>query len=155
MFVGNQFKISPVFGSFVILFLLALIIFCAKGALTAYMVKEHGTNVDGQALSIRHVTGKGRGFGNYVLNYNFNYGGVTYNSECQVAASWALNASLPSAVQIRFLPKNPSVNWPLNVGATDRFSTSILLACIFLVLAILLGIKIVRDARDISFGSQA
>ncbi len=144
----NQFKISPVFGSFVILFLIGLIIFCAKGAFNAYLVKERGITVNGQALSIRLVTGKGHGLGDYYLNYRFDYDGTTYYGESDVAGSWARIASMPSPIQIRFLPSSPAINWPLNVGATDHFLASILMACIFLVLAILLGVKIVRDARD-------
>src|ERR1700749_2561582 len=76
--VSNQFKISPVFGSFVILFLLGLVVFCAKGVLNAYALQEHGITINGRVLSIHHETGKGKGFGNYFLNYSFDYNQATY-----------------------------------------------------------------------------
>jgi hypothetical protein len=152
MLSRNRFKISPAFSCFLILGLLTVSFMGGKLCVLKYLMMSRGVFVDGKVVSTYRSTGR---HPNYFVNYDFDYNGVTYHGQSEASDVWVHQTPMlsplqtPTASQLRvcFLPSDPNINWPPDVGAENPLFGCFLLTLAFLSLAIFVGIKAILDLR--------
>ena len=151
MLSPNQFKISPWFAGIVIFGLLVLTVFMGWATAQTSLLMTRGMTVVGTALSAHPRTGRHHPAGlDYNLDYSFEYEGVTYHGSSEAPTLWVSETILPAPLRIRFLPGNPNLIWPPDIGIANPLPGEIFGTLLPLALAIIVGVKAKRDLRDSS-----
>ena len=112
-----------------------------KSCMRQYLIESKGIVANGIAISTSYEQA-GKTW-NYFVHYTFDYNGFTYNGKSEVQAEWAHTASMPATIRVKFVPSNPNLNLPLDVGVQNSFWVGILIALVSLSFAIYIGVKIV------------
>ncbi len=106
----------------------------AQSSVKQYYLESRGRTTDGTAF-FREYKPAGKAGGAYYVRYVFEYNGTRYKGEWQTSKAWVQANKLPVNIRVRFLPDNPAVNWPPDVGVR----MSLFLKVLFLLFCLVAG----------------
>ena len=113
----------------------------AQSAVEHHRLDTHGITTNGTAILAR-IEPAGRSGGCWVVYYIFHYNGVRYNGDDKTTRTWVKATRLPTTIQVRFLPDNPVVNWPPDVGVRTPMPVKILFVVLGLVGFVYLTVRV-------------
>ena len=136
-----------VFVCVLVLILLAIGFMVGKRCVRQYLIESRGIVADGTAFSIGYKHSLNGRTSGYFVTYTFDYNGVTYTGTSGANSSWACSASMPASVRVRFVPSDPNLSWPLEVGVYNPLWVGILFTLLPLSMATYLVTKTILYLR--------
>ena len=82
-----------------------------------HFIETHGILTQGAVESV--VYKHGYKSGGYVVYYNFDCNGVTYHGSSAAKTAWAQTATLAIPIWVKYIPDNPTMNWPPDIAARN------------------------------------
>jgi hypothetical protein len=134
-------KIAVFFGV-LLLFYMAICSIGFRAYSRQHFIDRHGIVTQGSVTSV--VYRHGYKSGGYIVNYSFDCNGVTYHGSSAATTSWAQTATQSVPIRVKYIPDNPALNWPPDIGVTN----SLLLAALPLLIGLgLFGFIIIAVLR--------
>jgi hypothetical protein len=112
-------------------------------------IDSRGIITTGMALSTE--IGHTRAAGNFdVLHYEFEYNGKTYHDAVALSGegeSWLRRTALPAKIRIKFVPDDPTLSWPPDIGGRDLLWMCVLVAIVFWGMAAYMTVRVILYMR--------
>jgi hypothetical protein len=112
-----------------------------QSSVEEYRLQSHGRVTDGTAFFTEYKAA-GKAGGAYYVRYIFDYNGIRYKGEWQTSEAWVHATKLPANIHVRFLPENPAISWPPDVGVHRSLVLNALFLLVCLFVAAYLGAKV-------------
>ena len=118
----------------------------ARSAVEHYRLERRGRITDGTAFFSEYKQG-GKSGGAYYVRYVFECNGVRYKGEWRTSKAWVPANKLPMRIRVRFLPDDPTFNWPPDVGVRTPLPVKALVLLLCLGAGVYFGARVVLAWR--------
>jgi hypothetical protein len=143
----NGRNMSPGFSCFLILVLLTIDFFVGKRCMQGYLMMSQGISVFGTVSSAHYHTHVRGGSSGYRIDYDFTYNGVSYHGKSDAPDEWVQKTAMPSPIRVQFLPDDPTINWPPDIGTGNPLWGIVFAEFVLVALTVFLAIKTILDLR--------
>jgi hypothetical protein len=113
-----------------------------RSAVEQHLLESRGKMVDGKAFFTEYKPA-GRSAGAYYVRYAFNYNGIRHEGEAQTSEGWVRSTRLPATIRVQFVPDNPALNWPPDVGVQRSLRLKLLFVFLCLCAVPYLASKVI------------
>jgi hypothetical protein len=110
-------KIALLFG----VLLLFCMVICSIGVRAysrQHFIDTHGVVTQGAVESVVYRHGF-KGGGGYIVYYSFDCNGVTYQGSSAARTAWTPPAAPAIPIRVKYIPDNPTLNWPPDIGVSN------------------------------------
>jgi len=110
----KEAKKIAIFFSVLLLIYIAICSVWFRAYFWQHFINTHGVITRGAVESVdyRH----GYKSGGYIVYYSFDNNGVTYHGSSAARTAWAQTAAPSEPMLVKYIPDNPSLNWPPDIG---------------------------------------